>query len=146
VTPADIGRDVRFLQDVSSRSGMQIIVCTGHWLNPALTMAARTVEAHREPQGLRPPTAGLLSWQRRAESVKQLIDAGFVDKLFLSSDWYLGVTMAATGAMDAMDKLNPDGMLFVTRKTIPYLKQLGVTDRQIRTITVDNPRRFFSGA
>ncbi len=45
-----------------------------------------------------------------------------------------------------MDKLNPDGMLFVTRKTIPYLKQLGVTDPQIRAITVDNPRRFLSGA
>ena len=48
--------------------------------------------------------------------------------------------------MDVMDTLNPDGMLFVTRKTIPYLKQLGVTDAQIRTITVDNPRGFFGRA
>jgi predicted metal-dependent phosphotriesterase family hydrolase len=31
------------------------------------------------------------------------------------------------------------------RETIPHLKQLGVTDAQIRAITVDNPRRFFSG-
>jgi len=62
--------------------------------------------------------------------VKQLIDAGFTEKLFLANDWYFGVTIAGTGAMDVMDKLNPDGMLFVTRKTIPYLKQLGVTDAQ----------------
>jgi predicted metal-dependent phosphotriesterase family hydrolase len=48
--------------------------------------------------------------------------------------------------MEVMDKLNADGMLFVTRKTIPYLKQLGVTDAQIRAITVENPRRFFGGA
>ena len=55
------------------------------------------------------------------------------------------MTIAVTGAMDIMDKLKPDGMLFVTRKIIPYLRQLGVTDAQIRTITIDNPRRFFGG-
>jgi predicted metal-dependent phosphotriesterase family hydrolase len=41
--------------------------------------------------------------------------------------------------------MNPDGMLFNTRKTIPYLKQIGVTSQEIRTITVENPRRFFGG-
>jgi len=252
VTPSDIGRDIRFLEDVSRRSGVQIVACTGHWLNPSLTMAARTIDeladffrteiergidgtdikpgvikvatdregvtpflekalraaarvskatgipvtthtyavgrmgekqaeifeaeglsptsvclGHSDettdidylaglarrgytlgmdhnPQGLRPPSAGLPSWQQRAATVKQMIDAGFADRLFLSNDWYFGVTIAATGAMDVMDKLNPDGMLFVTRKTIPYLRQLGVADAQIRTITIDNPRRFFS--
>jgi phosphotriesterase-related protein len=44
VTPSDIGRDVRFLEDVSRRSGVQIVACTGHWLNPSLTMAARTID------------------------------------------------------------------------------------------------------
>ena len=44
VTPADIGRDVRFIEEVSRLSGMQIVVCTGHWLNPSLSMAARSVE------------------------------------------------------------------------------------------------------
>ena len=251
VTPADIGRDIRFLEDASRQSGVQIVACTGHWLNPSLTMAARTVEeladffvleiergidgtdikpgvikvatdrdgvtpflekalraaaraskatgipvtthtyavgrggekqaeifeaeglrptsvclGHSDettdmqyltglvrrgytigmdhmPQGLRPASAGLPSWHERASAVKQLIDAGFTEKLFLSNDWYFGVTIAATGAMDVMDTLNPDGMLFVTRKIIPYLKQLGVTDAQVRTITIDNPRRFF---
>ena len=28
-------------------------------------------------------------WQRRADYIKQLIDAGFVDKIFLSNDWVL---------------------------------------------------------
>ena len=35
-------------------------------------------------------------------------------------------------------------MLFTTRGLIPYLKQIGVSDRDIRTITVENPRTFFS--
>ena len=42
------------------------------------------------------------------------------------------------------EKLNPDGLLYTTRKTIPFLKQIGVSLRDIRAITVDNPKRFFS--
>jgi phosphotriesterase-related protein len=256
VTPADVGRDIRFLEEVSRKSGMQIVACTGHWLYPSLSMGARTVEeladffvleiergiegtgikpgvikvatdregvtpflekalraaaraskatgvpvtthtyaADRigekqadifEAEGLNPTmvclghcddtddmgyltglvkrgyTIGMdhttwgapgmkgankeiLSWQQRAECIKKLVDAGFGNKIFLSNDWYFGISMAGAGAMDAMEKMNPDGMLFNTRKTIPYLKQIGVTDRQIQTITVENPRRFFGG-
>ncbi len=39
--------------------------------------------------------------------------------------------------------MNPEGLLFTLRKTISYLKQLGVSERQIQAITIDNPRRFF---
>jgi phosphotriesterase-related protein len=74
-----------------------------------------------------------IPWQRRAGYVKQLIDAGFGDKIFLSNDWEL-----------ERDKINPDGLLFNTRDTIPYLTQLGVSQQQIHAITVDNPRRFFA--
>ncbi len=74
-----------------------------------------------------------LSWQRRAGYVKQLIDAGFGDRIFLSNDWELD-----------RDNINPDGLLFNTRRTIPYLKQLGISEQEIRAITVDNPRRFFT--
>jgi len=41
------------------------------------------------------------------------------------------------------DQLNPDGMLFTIRKTIPYLKQIGVSQRDIHAMTVENPKRFF---
>lgn len=71
-------------------------------------------------------------WKKRAGYVKQLIDAGFGDKIFLSNDWEL-----------EREEFNPDGFLFNTRNTIPYLKQLGVTEPEIRAITVDNPTRFF---
>jgi hypothetical protein len=48
------------------------------------------------------------------------------------------------GTHFAGDKIGPpEGMLFTTRKTIPCLKQLGVSERKIHTITVDNPKRFF---
>ena len=74
-----------------------------------------------------------IPWHQRARYVKQLIDAGFGDKIFLSNDWEL-----------EREKMNPDGFLFNTRKTIPYLRQLGVSQQQIQAITVDNPRRFFA--
>jgi phosphotriesterase-related protein len=77
-----------------------------------------------------------LPWQRRVECIKQLIDAGFGDRLFLSNDWVFGDV--------EREKINPDGLLYTTRKTIPYLKQIGVSQWGIRAITVENPKRFFS--
>ncbi len=71
-------------------------------------------------------------WHKRAGYVKQLIDAGFGNKIFLSNDWEL-----------ERGQMNPDGFLFNTRKTIPYLMQLGISQQQIHAITVDNPKRFF---
>jgi phosphotriesterase-related protein len=253
VTPIDVGRDVRLLEDVSRKSGVNIVACTGHWISPSLSMNARTAEelteffaleirrgiegtgikpgvikvatdregvtsfvekalraaaraskatgvpitTHTlasertgekqaeifEQEGVDPSRvclghsddskdldyltglakrgftlgmdhltwgtrqgAGVVPWQERAATVKQLIDAGFANRLFLSNDWYFGISMAPTGAMDALNRLNPDGMLFSTRKVIPHLRQLGVTDEDVRTITVNNPARFLSGS
>ena len=256
VSTLDVGRDIRFLEEVSRKSGMQIVACTGHWLASSLSMSARTTEeltrffvleiergidgtdirpgvikvatdregvtpfldktlraaaraskatgvpvtTHTlaterigekqaeifEGEGLRAAkvclghsddsndmsyltglvrrgyTLGMdhltwgtraqggasttvLSWQERAATIKQLIDAGFTEKLFLSNDWYFALSIAPTGTMEALESANPDGMLFSTRKMIPHLKQLGVSNQAIRTLTVDNPRRFLSG-
>jgi phosphotriesterase-related protein len=76
-----------------------------------------------------------IPWQTRAGFVKKLIDAGFGDEIFLSNDWEL-----------ERERMNPDGFLFNTRKTIPYLMQLGVSQREIHAITADNPKRFFGRA
>jgi phosphotriesterase-related protein len=251
VTPIDVGRDVRLLEEVSRKSGVHIVAATGHWISPSLSMSARTAEelarfftleiqrgiegtgikpgiikvatdkdgvtpfiekvlraaartskatgvpitTHTlasertgekqaeifEQEGANPAQvclghcddskdldyltgllkrgytlgmdhltwgtrqgAGILPWQERAATIKQLIDAGFAKQLFLSNDWYFGISMAPSGVMDALDKMNPDGMLFSTRKVIPQLRQLGVTDQDIRTMTVENPRRFLA--
>jgi len=240
LSPGEDGRDVRFSEEVSRKSGMQIVVCTGQRLflpelkdrsteeltelfikeieqgiddtgiragvikaasesdgvklveERVLRAAARAskatgvpIETHSnsrlrggikqveifEAEGLSParvsighsddtddmeylidlakrgytlgmdhafwgmvPGATLL-WQKRVENVKRLIDARFVDKMFFSNDWVHGDV--------ERERVNPDGMLFTTRKTIPYLKQLGVSEQQIRVIAVENPRRFF---
>jgi phosphotriesterase-related protein len=202
VTTFDTGRDVRFCEEISRKSGMQIVACTGQHLFADDSLGARTVEeisglfireieqgigdtdikagvikvaarsAAMTAEGLtaarvalghsddaddmgylvglarRGYTLGmdhihrgnradaLMSWEERTERIKRLIDAGFVDRIFLSTDWVLG---------DAeRERTNPDGLLFSTRKTIPYLQQIGVSQRDIEAITVENPKRFFT--
>jgi len=84
------------------------------------------------------------SFERRAECIKLLVEAGFADQIFLSSDSEFGGSLLPEETKEWRERLDPpDGMLFNTRKLIPYLKRRGVTDEDIRTITVDNPRRFF---
>ncbi|HEX9760893.1 MAG TPA: hypothetical protein VGA40_08225 [Candidatus Acidoferrales bacterium] len=261
LTTADLGRDIRMMEEISRRSRMQIIAATGHWLYPALSMNARSVEeltdfflkeiergiegtdikagvikvatdqegvtpfiekalraaartskltgipiethtlaAKRtgekqaeifEAEGLAPAMVSLghsdysddmayltglirrgytigmdhmsrgifppdrpapenatpLLWQSRAERIKALVDAGFTNKILLSNDWLFADSLSAAGAYTtALNKSNPDGMLFLTRKVVPHLKKIGVTDEAIHAMTVENPERFFGGA
>lgn len=84
------------------------------------------------------------SFERRAECIKLLIDAGFADRIFLSQDSEFGGSLLPEEAREWRETIDPpDGMLFTTRRMIPYLTQLGVSQREIHTITVDNPKRFF---
>jgi len=63
----------------------------------------------------------------------------------LGNDHSLAMTLQATAADPLPVAQNLDGMLFVVRKAIPALKQMGVADEAIRTMTVDVLRQFFEG-
>ena len=257
VTTIDLGRDIRLLEEVSRKSGMQIVVCTGHWLDPSRSMNARTVEeltelfvreiergiegtdikagvikvangntidpfgekllraaaraskatgvpitthspgASRvgdkqadifENEGLPPSKVcightdnspadyqmglvkrgyylgmdqlprggpappgtplqqpGALSWDQRYAQIKTLVDGGFADRIMLGNDHSIGMSLQPTAADAARLAQNPDGVLFVSRKAVPALKKIGVTDQAIRTMTIDAPRRFLVG-
>ena len=84
-------------------------------------------------------------FERRADCIKRLIDAGFANKIFLSTDSEFGGSLLPQEVREWRETIDPpDGMLFETRKLIPTLKQMGVSGSDIHTITVENPRRFFS--
>jgi len=87
---------------------------------------------------------GIPTWQARADRLKQLIDAGLNGRIFLATDWMFALTIAPTGTLDVLKQRNPAGGLFNVQNTIPYLLRAGVTEEQIRMITVDNPRAFFA--
>jgi phosphotriesterase-related protein len=254
-TTADLGRDVRLLQEVSRRAGVHIVAATGHWLTPTPSFEARTadeladfftleiergiedtgvipgvikaasqgdgvtpfqenvfkaaaraskrtgvpVTTHSdarnrggeqqagilEKEGLDPRMAcighsdespdfdylaglarrgytlgfdhlfyglpsmgggtnGIPTWEDRATMLKRLIDAGLNDRLLLANDWMFGLTILPTGTMDVLNERNPLGTLFNIRKTIPKLRETGVTEEQVRMITVLNPHAFFA--
>jgi predicted metal-dependent phosphotriesterase family hydrolase len=89
-------------------------------------------------------TNGIPKWEERAGMVKKLIDAGLNDRMLLATDWMFGISISPTGTMDVLNERNSLGNLFNVRNTIPYLRRLGVTEEQIRTITVLNPRAFLA--
>jgi len=87
------------------------------------------------------------SYERRAECIKLLVDAGFADKIFLSQDSEFGGALLPEKAREWRETTPWDpseGLFFITRNLVPYLRKIGVPDPDIHIITVENPRRFFS--
>lgn len=70
-----------------------------------------------------------------ANGIVQLIKAGFADRILLSQDVCTRIQWKAYGGT---------GFSFIQEQFIPYLKRLGVTDAQINTITVENPKRVLT--
>lgn len=83
----------------------------------------------------------MLSTEKRTDTVARLCKAGYASKMVLSHD-----------ANSYMDTIPPDlkaermpnwHYLHINNDVLPALRQLGVPDDDIRTMTVDNPRRVF---
>ena len=91
------------------------------------------------------PAPQSLDWEQRTEVAKQLIDGGYADRIMLSHDWCVIKPWGSTGAQEQVQRRNPDGYLFVTRRVLPRLKELGCSQEMLDRIMVDNPRRFFEG-
>ncbi len=72
---------------------------------------------------------------RKALMVRTLIEAGFLHNILLASDFH--------GAQDIQRNGGPGYAQTVTR-FVPMLREAGVTDDQIRIMTVDNPLRFLA--
>ena len=96
----------------------------------------------RYPGGRVPGTP---DWEQRTEIVKKLIDAGHRSRIMLSHDYSVPKARIGAAVQEERRRANPDGFNFITRKVLPRLKELGVSDEEIRQIMVDNPRRFFEG-
>ena len=89
---------------------------------------------------------GTPDWEGRAEVTKKLIDAGYGHRIMLSHDWSVTIKIGTREALDGRLQYNPDGYLFVSRKFLPRLRELGASSEDIDRIMVDNPRRFFEGS
>ena len=88
-------------------------------------------------------TPGTPNWEGRTELVKQLIDAGFAHRIMLGHDYIVSSSRRNRELGEQSPAYNPHSFLFITRRVLPRLKELGATDQDINTIMVENPRRFF---
>jgi phosphotriesterase-related protein len=72
--------------------------------------------------------------------VVALIDAGYVDQLLLSHDagWY------NPARPDGLPEEGYRGYTALTKEFIPALLERGISEKQVRHITLDNPARAFA--
>jgi phosphotriesterase-related protein len=71
------------------------------------------------------------------EAVPKLIDAGFGDRILLSQDVYTKIDLKTYGGT---------GYSFILEKFVPFLRNRGVTEKQIMTLLVENPRNILTFA
>jgi phosphotriesterase-related protein len=92
----------------------------------------------------------LVSPHMRTMTLKTLIEEGYTDRLCPSHDCIcLGVLkQREDGSMPheyEFSLRNPHKYLYMKRKVIPELQEMGVSNAAIDTLFVENPRRFLSG-
>jgi phosphotriesterase-related protein len=84
----------------------------------------------------------LLPFEQRVDTVAQLCARGYADRLVLShdaschTDWF---------PHDQIDQSGRWHFTHIHDEVLPALRARGVTDDQITTMLVDNPRRYFQG-
>lgn len=87
----------------------------------------------------------VLDWEARTQTAYKLIQAGWAHRIMLGHDWSVALLIAHREARAQRDIANPDGYLFITRRVLPRLAQLGASQDDLHKIMIDNPRRFFEG-
>jgi phosphotriesterase-related protein len=70
-----------------------------------------------------------------ATAIIELIEAGFADQILLSHDICTKTSLKSYGGT---------GYAFILERFVPYLQRRGVTEEQIATMLVDNPRRLLT--
>ena len=83
-------------------------------------------------------------WEGRTAVAARLVEAGAGDQILLSHDWAV-LLGHRTSDLTVTRQSNPDGYLFISRRVLPRLRELGLTDAQLDAIMVESPRRFLTG-
>ncbi len=85
----------------------------------------------------------LLPFEQRVNSVAELARRGYADRMVLSHDASCYIDWFRQDLIPAFAPAWHYGHLF--DDVLPALREHGVTDAQIQTMLVANPRRYFSG-
>ena len=88
---------------------------------------------------------GVPLWQERTEIVKRLVDEGWAHRIMLGHDHSVPRGQPTPEMREQRANYQPEGYSFISRRVLPYLRELGTSEEDIQTIMVDNPRRFLEG-
>jgi phosphotriesterase-related protein len=88
-----------------------------------------------------------LSARARTETLKRLIDSGWIDRLLPSHDCSLATpeTFYPPDVKESVEKGNPYGYLYIKKVVFPQLREMGVMEAVLNTLCVKGPRNFFEG-
>jgi phosphotriesterase-related protein len=86
----------------------------------------------------------LLSDDLRMKNLMELVAAGFRDQVVISQDY--PVCLLGRFGVD-LSRIAPNwGITHIFKSIIPRLKEMGLTDEDVKTLLVSNPKRLFANA
>ena len=80
------------------------------------------------------------TFEARADTVVEMCRRGYAGQMVLSQDASCYIDWLAPGVMDLLPQWH---YTHIHEEVLPYLREQGVTEEQITTMLVDNPRRYF---
>ncbi|MFF1397688.1 phosphotriesterase [Streptomyces sp. NPDC058287] len=80
------------------------------------------------------------TFEARAETVVEMCRRGYADRMVLSQDASCYIDWIDPAVMPLLPQWN---YLHIADEVLPYLERRGVTEKQIDTMLVDVPRRYF---
>lgn len=86
-------------------------------------------------------------WSSRVATIAALCEQGYADRIALSHDaaCYMDF-FSRESTQQALAEAAPNWhYLHISNDVLPALRERGVTDEQIHTMLVDNPRRYLAG-
>jgi phosphotriesterase-related protein len=87
-----------------------------------------------------------VSPMERTQTMKALIDAGYVDRLLPSHDHVLAnITRMPRGHLEEKQKSNLHGYLYLKKVVIPQLTDMGVPEAPLNRLCITGPHNFFEG-
>jgi phosphotriesterase-related protein len=81
------------------------------------------------------------TFEARADIVVEMCRRGYAERMVLSQDASCYIDWIDPGVMELLTQWR---YTHIHQEVLPYLREHGVTDEQIETMLVSNPRRYFS--
>src|SRR6185295_6427665 len=132
-TTIDLGRDIRMMQEVSRRSGMQVVAATGHWNDPSNSMRSRTIEELSD-FFVRELTVGIEGTDIKAGVIK-VANGGMIDAF---GEKLLRAAARASKATGAPITTHSPGAQRVGEKQAVILEEEGLSPSKVCIGHTDN--------